>query len=265
MTHKFYYMSDLHIEFASPRFMGISGDNLILAGDISLLKCLNPRMTDAQNRKLRDRTLTFFDIVRENFQRVFYVTGNHESYGFDINLEAEYIEKYLPGVIHLNDSSYHLDDSTVVLGGTLWTDMNKNNPLAHRVVGAGMNDFRYIEMGKDRFYTKHAYEKHTKTMEFLTTELEANKHKNCVVVTHHSPTYRGVNPYHGGNHLDAGYASALDEFIMDRTQVKYWVFGHTHIQSKFEIGETTLVSNARGYEGYESTATSFNPDTYFEV
>jgi hypothetical protein len=74
---------------------------------------------------------------------VFYVTGNHESYGFDINLEAEYIEKYLPGVIHLNDSSYHLDDSTVVLGGTLWTDMNKDDPLAHRAVGAGMNDFRY--------------------------------------------------------------------------------------------------------------------------
>ena len=264
-THKFHYMSDLHIEFGMPKSMLFEGDNLILAGDITCLRALHPDKTDAGNRKLRDRTLTFFRTVQENFKRVFYVTGNHESYNFDVDLEAEYISTYLPGVIHLNDSAYDIDDKTVIMGGTLWTDMDDDDSVSHYLVGRGMNDFRVIEKSGGRFSTVDAYNKHIATKNFLNKALEANKDKNVIVVTHHAPSHKGINAEHVGSALNAGYASNLEEFILDRPQIKYWVFGHTHIQKTFQIGDTTVVSNARGYEGYEKTAKTFKADTWFEV
>jgi hypothetical protein len=57
----------------------------------------------------------------------------------------------------------------------------------------------------------------------------------------------------------------MENFILDNTNIKAWVFGHTHNQTKFQIGETMLYSNAQGYIGHEKTAATFNPDTWFEV
>ena len=265
---RFYYASDLHIEFALPKAEFITGENLILAGDIITLVALNPIMNDARNRKNRDRINTFFNHVQQNFKRVFYLTGNHESYNFNIDMEKEYIDKYLPGVIHLNDSSYEIDDQTVIMGGTLWTDMNRNNPLTHNAVGRGMNDFRLIYSGNtgDIFTTQNAYDKHQKTLAFLTEELEKYKNKKCIVATHHAPSRQGLNAEHSGHGtIDAGYYSDLDEFILDRPQIKTWVHGHTHIQKEYKIGETNVLSNARGYEGYESCANRFTFDRWFEV
>lgn len=268
--NKFHYASDLHIEFALPKAENITGENLILAGDIITLVSLNPIMNNAGNRKKRDRFNTFFDHARENFKRIFYVTGNHESYNFDINIEAAYIEKYLPDVIHLNNSSYEFEDGTVILGGTLWTDMNNNNPMTHLAVGAGMNDFKIIyNSEKDPFatFTTHdAYHKHHATLEFLAHELDKYQDRKCVVVTHHAPSRLGTSfEHHGHGGIDPGYYSDLDLFIASRPQIKTWVHGHTHIQKEYKIGETNVVSNARGYEGYEDCANRFTFDRWFEV
>ena len=69
---------------------------------------------------------------------------------------------------------------------------------------------------------------------------------------------------HSGD-ANYGYFSELEEFILDRPQIKYWIYGHTHKQGTNDIGTTKLVSNARGYAGYEQVARTFNADTWFEV
>jgi UDP-2,3-diacylglucosamine pyrophosphatase LpxH len=268
---KFYYCSDLHLEFGLPRLEDITGENIILAGDILTLVSLNPIMNDAGNRKKRDRFETFFRIIQENFKRVFYITGNHEFYNFDIASEQDYISKYLPDVIPLNNSSCEFDDGTVLMGGTLWTDMNKNNPMTHEQVGKGMNDFRLIYNTENDpfaiFTTQDAYWKHWKTMAFLSTELEKYRNRKVVVATHHAPSRLGVNPEHSGRGggIDHGYYSDLDEFILNRPEIKYWIHGHTHIQAEYDIGSTKVVSNARGYEGYESSADKFTMNKWVEV
>lgn len=272
MTNKFHYMSDLHLEFGMSKPMLFEGDNLILAGDITVLRCLNPLMNDAGNRKTRDRTLLFFQHALQNFKRVFYVTGNHESYNFNIQLEAEYIKKYLPGVIHVNNSVHEIDENTVLMGGTLWTDMDNSNPLSMRAIARGMNDFKIIYNGIDDnlnpviWHPRDAVEKFNTTLAFLRDQLDVHRNKKVVVVTHHSPTQKGINPDHVRDIIiNHGYYTDLEKFIADHPQIHTWVFGHTHIQNKFLIGETNVVSNARGYEGYEATAIWFNPDTWFEV
>lgn len=272
MTHRFHYMSDLHIEFGMSKPMLFEGENLILAGDITVLRCLNPNMNDAGNRKTRDRTLKFFEIMQENFKNVFYLTGNHESYNFNIQLEADYIAKYLPGVIHVNNSVHEIDKDTVLMGGTLWTDMDKGNGITMRTIARGMNDFKIIFKGVDDnrntviWTPQDARERHTETMKFLTEQLEIHKDKKVVVATHHAPLMKGINPEHVRDTIiNHGYFTDLEKFINNHPQIKTWVFGHTHIQEKFRIGETDVVSNARGYEGYEVSADHFNPNTWFEV
>lgn len=270
---KFHYMSDLHIEFAMPKTTMFEGENLILAGDITVLRCLNPTKTDAANRKLRDRTLTFFEHMVENFDRVFYLTGNHESYGFNIDQEAEYIAEYLPNVEHLNNTTVFIDDDTLLFGGTLWTNMNNGNPVTMETVRNGMNDFRliYKDFEDSRFehpvFTpKDALDKHKDTMYHLENLVKTYPEKKIVVATHHVPTIKGVNPvHHGSGDMNFGYYTDLEQFILDHPNITHWVFGHTHIQDEFEIGSTKMLSNARGYEGHEMSAKTFNPDKWFEV
>ena len=267
MTHKFHYMSDLHIEFGMTKPMLFEGENLILAGDITVLRCLNPVMNDANNRKTRDRTLKFFEFALQNFKKVFYLTGNHESYNFNIDLEANYIAKYLPGVIHVNDSVHEIDKDTVLMGGTLWTDMNKGDPIVMNALRYGMNDFRIIYTGETDIWTPElAMNRHIATMKFLTEQLEVHKDKKVIVATHHAPTKKGINPHHvRDTTINHGYFTDLEQFIVDHPQIHTWVFGHTHIQHQFRIGDTNVISNAKGYEGYEASADSFIADTWFNV
>jgi hypothetical protein len=44
---------------------------------------------------------------------------------------------------------------------------------------------------------------------------------------------------------------------MDHPQIKLWTHGHTHHKFDYMIGETRIVCNPRGYEGYEDSAIDF--------
>lgn len=265
---RFHYMSDLHLEFAALTSLDFKGENLILAGDITLLNCLDPSKTDADNRSLRKQTLAFFEYVSASFDKVFYLTGNHESYRSDISREREIIQKYLghfPNLYHLDDSRFDIDESTVLLGGTLWTDMNRGNPSDMMIIRGGLNDYRLIKNGKNIFTPEDSLAKHAATMDFFSKQLAELADKKVVIATHHSPSVLGLSHRHHGSNLNAGYYSNLENFILDNPQIKCWVFGHTHLRLDTEIGDCRLLSNARGYHNYEPMAKTFNPDTWFEL
>ena len=57
--------------------------------------------------------------------------------------------------------------------------------------------------------------------------------------------------------MNGAYSSNLDEFIMDRPQIKLWTHGHTHEDFDYMIGSTRIVCNPRGYINYESRADKF--------
>ena len=73
-----------------------------------------------------------------------------------------------------------------------------------------------------------------------------------VVVGHHAPSKQSVKPGYEKDLIVGGaYSSDLDEFILSHPQIKVWVHGHTHDKFDYMIGPTRIVSNARGYVGYE--------------
>jgi hypothetical protein len=74
-----------------------------------------------------------------------------------------------------------------------------------------------------------------------------------------------VNNSHGSNSaLDHAYYNNYDQFIIDNPQIKAWIFGHTHAKHDITIGETRVLSNPRGYVGYENISENFKLE-YIEV
>jgi Icc-related predicted phosphoesterase len=111
---------------------------------------------------------------------------------------------------------------------------------------------------------EHTAEVHFKTKQYFKMMLEEHRDKLFVVITHHAPSFMSVNEkYKYDTTMNGGYASALDEFILDHDNIKVWVHGHMHDPNDYMIGTTRVVSNPRGYIPWEGD--QFQPGQYFEV
>jgi hypothetical protein len=162
-----------------------------------------------------------------------------------------------------------IDDVTFV-GATLWTDMNKGDPLTMHAIEGMMNDFRIIRNDKRNFAAMSARDvadRHARTLGYFRSVLAEQHDRKFVVVGHHTPSFQSCHPMYGNDTLmNGGYHSDLSEFIMDHPQIKLWTHGHTHHPFDYVIGETRVVCNPRGYEndGY-SEQTGWNPNIVLEV
>ena len=153
------YCSDLHLEFSAvdhTLFDNIDAKVLILAGDILIAEDIkrHPHPSDVIPQKNAHRLISakeyfeFLDFVTTKFSHVLYVSGNHEAYDCEIehshstlsNLSNEY-----PNFVYLNDSTIVIDGVQFV-GGTLWTDLNKADPLTVHAVADMMNDYKNIRL-----------------------------------------------------------------------------------------------------------------------
>ena len=154
-------VSDLHLEFSDVNIPnGENCDVLILSGDIMIAQDLHdhPEMDYGMysNANLADLgrrqavALRFRDFLKRvsfQFPHVIYIAGNHEFYhgrwvGSLIHLREE-CAKY-PNVYFLERDTKVIDD-VVFVGGTLWTDMNKGDPITLHSVRDMMNDFNVIK------------------------------------------------------------------------------------------------------------------------
>jgi predicted phosphodiesterase len=282
-------VSDLHLEF-SDCFDIKNADNadvLILSGDIMVAQDLHDHPEPANTADqaaiangtgLSRRQLTaqrfrdFFKRCSFQFPHVIYIMGNHEFYHGKFYAGIDYMReecaKY-PNVYMLEQDTKIIDD-VVFVGGTLWTNMNRRDPLTMHAIEGMMNDFRIIRNDKRNYAAMSALDvaiRHDKTLAYIKLIVQEHKDKKCVVVGHHSPSFQSVHPTYAHETLmNGGYHSDLSEFIMDHPQIKLWTHGHTHHPFDYVIGETRVVCNPRGYEsdGY-SEDTGWNPNIILEV
>lgn len=279
-------VSDLHLEFSDINIKNDEGcDVLILSGDIMVAQDLhdhvaadfNPYSNGALadlSRKMQRvaRFRDFFKRCSFQFPHVIYVAGNHEFYHGKFFAGIDYLRdecaKY-PNVHFLECDTKVIDDVTFI-GATLWTDMNKGDPLTMHAIEGMMNDFRIIRNDKRSYAPMSArdvVDRHARTLKYFRTVLAEQHDKKFVVVGHHSPSFQSVHKEYKTEYLmNGGYHSDLSEFIMDHPQIKLWTHGHTHHPFDYVIGETRVVCNPRGYEndGY-SEQTGWNPNIVLEV
>jgi Icc-related predicted phosphoesterase len=279
-------VSDLHLEFSDINITNNDKcDVLILSGDIMVAQDLHDHhaadFDPYSNNALADlsskmqRVARFRDFLKRcsfQFPHVVYVAGNHEFYHGKFYAGIDYLRhecaKY-PNIYFLECDTKVIDD-VVFVGGTLWTDMNKGDPLTMHAIEGMMNDFRIIRNDKREFARMSARDvvtRHARTLSYFRLMLSEHKDKKCVVVGHHSPSLQSVHEtYKSQCLMNGGYHSDLSEFILDHPQVKLWTHGHTHHPFDYVIGETRVVCNPRGYEneGY-SEDTGWNPDIVIEI
>jgi len=268
--------SDLHLEFGDLDFD--NKDNaqvLILSGDICVAHDITQRdpygVMGPEYRS--NRFHDFFQRCHDRFPHVIYIVGNHEYYHGDFATAFAHLKDvlgYLPNLHVLEKESITIDDVTF-LCGTLWTDMNREDPHTLWEIRRYMNDFRIIRDSRNpvhykdpegvfhtregRFSPESSVEEHRAMLKFIEESIASNPTAKYVVVGHHSPSKLSTHPqYADQTMVNGAYSSNLDEFIMDRPQIKLWTHGHTHHEFDYMIGSCRVMCNPRGYDGYEEQA-----------
>ena len=271
-------VSDMHLNFADIELPG--GDVLIMAGDIIEAGGLRRADNAKRDTFLADRYRRFFAEEMPKYRKVIYIMGNHEHYNNSYDDTPDRLRRELPdNVYFLEQEGVQIDD-VWFFGATFWTDMNKGNPTSMQIIKQSMNDFKIIKFGHgirvnnaagDSYWTNqftpaYAASVFKDTVDKLRTFLDEHKDDKVVVVSHHAPSAMSIDPmFKDDHHMNGAYYSDLSELILDNPQIKTWVHGHMHNQSDYMIGDTRVLTNPRGYLGYETIANTFDPGFSFEV
>lgn len=229
--------SDLHLEFEDINLKNEEGaEVLVLSGDILVaadLDIYDRRQEEMGFARARSqRFQDFFSRVCFQFPHVVYVAGNHEHYHGDFKYTLSDLKMKLgrhPNLHILDKEVFQLGDYKFV-GSTLWTDMNKEDPLTLYHIKQMMNDFRCVKNSnrevsyktyqpinkpvgvtdedflalphEKRFTTvfktkpavfcpEDAVEEHKKSLDYIKFIVsEAKPHEKVVVVGHHTPSLR---------------------------------------------------------------------------
>lgn len=248
---------------------------LILSGDIMIAQELHdfpadyqhptiPSLANVSDRAVRAQQYReFLQRCSRDFAHVVYVAGNHEFYHGKWPLGVQYLRdevRDLENVHFLEMDCVDIMGYTFV-GGTLWTDMNRYDPLTLHAVGDMMNDFRIIrnsDYGFRNFKPADAALRHRHTVDYIRTIIRDRPDGEFVVVGHHAPSKQSTHPRYANDFLMNGaYSSDLSEFILDYPQIRLWTHGHTHEDFDYMIGSTRIVCNPRGYVNYEARADAF--------
>jgi len=242
-------VSDLHLEFADILIKNAGEtDVLILSGDIMVASKVH-RPESEYGIRFRD----FLKRCSFQFPHVVYVMGNHEFYDsgkFFGSIDDMRAACGIHPNIYLLESDCKQIDDVLFVGGTLWTDMNKFDPLTLHAVRDMMNDYRAIrndKMGYIPLKPADTVERHRQTRDYIKLIVEENKDKKVVVVGHHSPSYQSCHEMYKHDYvMNGAYHSDLSEIMLDNTHIKLWTHGHTHHPFDYVIGETRIVCNPRG-------------------
>ena len=265
--------SDVHLEFGDLDFANDNNaDVLILGGDIFIAEDLNylepvPINDVIMPSRMALRAQRSYDFVRrccERFPQVILIMGNHEHYHGDFAESTWLIRKTFAEFenLHFLDNQFTVIDDVVFFGGTLWTDMNGEDPVTMQQIRFMMNDYQSVRNTTKRegFYTKKflpedSVQDHQKFLTELKKVLAVYPTQKTVVVGHHAPSKASTHPrYKHETVMNGAYSTNLDEFILDNPNIKLWTHGHTHEDFDYRIGSTRVVCNPRGYDGVEERA-----------
>lgn len=276
-------VSDLHLEFSDLELPG--GEVLILSGDICEVKQINADYDvnnimnkggpSTGNFKRSDRYTRFFHEECGKYEKVFYVVGNHEHYGYKLHKTIPHLKSVLPNNVVVLEKEQFEYKGVLFIGGTLWTDMNNFDSLTLYHMKGMMNDYKQITMFDEvrdvyhRLTPDKTVSEHVKTKQLFKLFLEENragKKLPVVVLTHHAPSKLSTHPYYANDTIMNGaYSSDLSEFILDNPEIQVWTHGHTHHTFDYMINNTRVMANPRGYKNYEERAEEFDPTVGFDI
>jgi predicted phosphohydrolase len=265
-------VSDLHLDVSNHLELP-GGDVLIIAGDACEAREL---IREHHSTKVLPYTggafpcYDFFEFECAKYKKVFYVMGNHEHYhGKFWKTKAE-LERVMPSNVTILENQCEVYDGVLFIGATLWTDMNKADPLTLASMKNYMNDYRLITYHYPQYNAYHkmrpedTVKMHIESKRYIEQKAQEHPDLPVVVITHMAPTFESVHNKYRGELSNGAYASDLSNLILDNPNIKTWVHGHMHDPCDYSVGLCRVLCNPRGYLPWEE-GNGFIPGFYFEV
>ena len=239
-------LSDLHIDhhrdygklFAN-KLDSTNVDVLVIAGDTVELRSIN-------------EVIPFYKIICDKYPLVLEVLGNHSFYNSSPAKVDEYrneLRNKFSNLHILDNEVYTINDQSFV-GSTLWFPDNPTNVLHEKY----MNDFIVIKNFKP-----WVYDKNKACVDFISDNLN----EGDVLITHHMPSPKCVASKYRNNELNRFFVCDIEKTILEK-KPKVALFGHTHHQMDFNIGDVRFVCNSYGYPG-EPTREDFDPKLIINI
>ncbi len=245
--------SDLHLEFSDGYFDVGTGDVLVLAGDIC----------PASSLMKEDSYKEFFATCVANYNKVFYVMGNHEHYDHDFYFTENDIRNNLPTGITLLENEVEFYNGWAFVGTSLWASFNNYNIEEMHACGDQMNDYNLVTNGHRILTPIDTAIKHKEAMNYLESVIPTLS-CNVFVITHHAPSFESISNEYRSADVQGAYASDLTSFIEANPNIKFWTHGHVHETNNYMVGETNVISNPRGYHQYGENG-SFDSNVEIEL
>ncbi len=266
-------VSDIHLEISKNLELP-GGDVLIVAGDACEVRSLTNEFHSTRVLPHDEGSFPCYDFFWNQcakYKKVFYVIGNHEHYHGKFWKTAEQLRSLLPDNVTLLDNQYEEYQDVIFVGSTLWTDMNRGNPVTMSMIKNYMNDYRvitYFDQPNNNYRKLSPYDTvrlHKESRHFIEKTVQQYADCPVVVITHMAPTHLSINEkFKHETDSNGAYVSDLSNLILDNTNIKVWVHGHVHDPVDYMIGDTRVICNPRGYVPYEAN-NGFDPKFSFEI
>ena len=218
---KLRYFSDLHLDFSGHfNFEQITpgpDEVCIVAGDICSI-----------DEPIYD---VFMNFMNKNFKKTFVIAGNHEYHNKTKSIDGayEYFKKFAN--ICFLDNTYEHYEGYCFIGTTLWSRITDPS---YKINNADtVPNFDYNTLNES-------------CAKFLHYTLGINN--NCIVITHHLPSHKLIDPKYKGSPHNQWYCCDLDYLIeLYKDDIKFWFYGHTHVPAKHVLHGVPFLCNPIGY------------------
>lgn len=233
--NKYRYFSDLHGHLPDFKRDTDCEEICILAGDMTEF--------GGKGTALRGNLVD----LCARFAEVIFVPGNHEYYGTHIGTLERKIKDLMdqvPNFTLLQDAEYIDRDGIRIIGSTLWSDTSSIEYDAKMF----MNDYKYIRMGplsepwKYKLNPGHTTGIHRNTVHLINEAIK-DAPGECIVITHHAPSTKSIDPRYEGNSLNPAYATDIE---LDNWPA-FWIHGHIHRAMDYEHHGCRVLCNPGGY------------------
>jgi hypothetical protein len=218
---KIQIVSDLHLEFRENREW-IKRNPLIPKADILLIAGDSYQLAHPESAE------AFYERINSDFSQIISTMGNHEFYGSSATITyPTYAQKISDNHLCLNNQVWVGGDLRII-ASILWSYIPQ---YRQSTLEWGMNDFRLINITTEsgetkRFRAEDCNELHRQSLGFITAELKKEFSGKTVLLTHHLPSYKCIACEYQSSGINSGFASNLDDLIIDNPKICTWVCGH---------------------------------------
>ena len=200
----------------------------ILAGDIG--------------HPFRPELKKFLIETKKKFDFVLYTPGNHEFYS---NRNMDEIENELEKIcddakiIYMNKKVCKINNIKFI-GCTLWSYVKHDD---YQYVTDMLNDLSRIRIHGNKMSIDQYVSLHANHLAWLKSELDTDK--STIVITHHAPTNKLMNPKYENDRINTCYFTDL-EYLMEPPIIA-WFSGHSHYSYTVNVNGVDCTSNCMGY------------------